>query len=232
MPLKKKSFTIKDWDVSDRPREKLKSQGASYLSNAELFAVLIGSGSSSESAVGLMKRILLSINNDLQKFDQLPIERLVEFKGIGEVKAIKLKAVVELSKRFQKQQPDKTTVLNSSKIVYESIYMDLDTLPHEEFWILYLNQSNRLLEKYRLSKGGITQTTVDLRLAYKRAFEVGATGLILAHNHPSGGLTPSSSDEQITRKFKLAAASVDLRILDHLIVSKKGYFSFADEGLL
>ena len=176
MPLKKKSFTIKDWDVSDRPREKLKSQGASYLSNAELFAVLIGSGSSSESAVGLMKRILLSINNDLQKFDQLPIERLVEFKGIGEVKAIKLKAVVELSKRFQKQQPDKTTVLNSSKIVYESIYMDLDTLPHEEFWILYLNQSNRLLEKYRLSKGGITQTTVDLRLAYKRAFEVGSTG--------------------------------------------------------
>ncbi|MDA9833797.1 DNA repair protein RadC [Flavobacteriaceae bacterium] len=232
MPLKKKSFTIKDWDVSDRPREKLKSQGASYLSNAELFAVLIGSGSSSESAVGLMKRILLSINNDLQKFDQLPIERLVEFKGIGEVKAIKLKAVVELSKRFQKQQPDKTTVLNSSKIVYESIYMDLDTLPHEEFWILYLNQSNRLLEKYRLNKGGITQTTVDLRLAFKRAFEVGATGLILAHNHPSGGLTPSSSDEQITRKFKLAAASVDLRILDHLIVSKKGYFSFADEGLL
>ena len=232
MHLKKKSFTIKDWDVSDRPREKLKSQGASYLSNAELFAVLIGSGSSSESAVGLMKRILLSINNDLQKFDQLPIERLVEFKGIGEVKAIKLKAVVELSKRFQKQQPDKTTVLNSSKIVYESIYMDLDTLPHEEFWILYLNQSNRLLEKYRLSKGGITQTTVDLRLAFKRAFEVGATGLILAHNHPSGGLTPSSSDEQITRKFKLAAASVDLRILDHLIVSKKGYFSFADEGLL
>lgn len=194
MPLKKKSFTIKDWDVSDRPREKLKSQGASYLSNAELFAVLIGSGSSSESAVGLMKRILLSINNDLQKFDQLPIERLVEFKGIGEVKAIKLKAVVELSKRFQKQQPDKTTVLNSSKIVYESIYMDLDTLPHEEFWILYLNQSNRLLEKYRLSKGGITQTTVDLRLAFKRAFEVGATGLILAHNHPSGGLTPSSSE--------------------------------------
>jgi len=194
MPLKKKSFTIKDWDVSDRPREKLKSQGASYLSNAELFAVLIGSGSSSESAVGLMKRILLSINNDLQKFEQLPIERLVEFKGIGEVKAIKLKAVVELSKRFQKQQPDKTTVLNSSKIVYESIYMDLDTLPHEEFWILYLNQSNRLLEKYRLSKGGITQTTVDLRLAFKRAFEVGATGLILAHNHPSGGLTPSSSE--------------------------------------
>jgi len=232
MPLKKKSFTIKDWDVSDRPREKLKSQGASYLSNAELLAVLIGSGSSSESAVGLMKRILLSINNDLQKFDQLPIERLMEFKGIGEVKAIKLKAVVELSKRFQKQQPDKTTVLNSSKIVYESIYMDLDTLPHEEFWILYLNQSNRLLEKYRLSKGGITQTTVDLRLAFKRAFEVGATGLILAHNHPSGGLTPSSSDEQITRKFKLATASVDLRILDHLIVSKKGYFSFADEGLL
>jgi DNA repair protein RadC len=232
MPLKNTSFTIKDWDASDRPREKLKTQGASYLSNAELFAVLIGSGTVNESAVSLMKRILLSVQNDLQKFDQLALERLVEFKGIGEAKAIKLKAVLELSKRFQNKKPNKTKILTSSKIVYESIVQHLKDLPHEEFWVLYLNQSNRLLEKYRLSKGGITQTTVDIRLAFKRAFEVGATAFILVHNHPSGRLTPSNSDKQITRKFKLAAANVDLKILDHLIVSEKGYFSFADESIL
>jgi len=232
MPLKNTSFTIKDWDASDRPREKLKTQGASYLSNAELFAVLIGSGTVNESPVSLMKRILLSVHNDLQKFDQLALERLVEFKGIGEAKAIKLKAALELSKRFQNKKPNKTKVLTSSKKVYESIFQNLEGLPHEEFWVLYLNQSNRLLEKYCLSKGGISQTTVDIRLAFKRAFEVGATAFILVHNHPSGGLTPSNSDKQITRKFKLAAANVDLRILDHLIVSEKGYFSFADKSIL
>ena len=232
MPLKNTSFTIKDWDASDRPREKLKTQGASYLSNAELFAVLIGSGTVNESPVSLMKRILLSVHNDLQKFDQLALERLVEFKGIGEAKAIKLKAALELSKRFQNKKPNKTKVLTSSKKVYESIFQNLEGLHHEEFWVLYLNQSNRLLEKYCLSKGGISQTTVDIRLAFKRAFEVGATAFILVHNHPSGGLTPSNSDKQITRKFKLAAANVDLRILDHLIVSEKGYFSFADESIL
>ena len=232
MPLKNTSFTIKDWDASDRPREKLKTQGASYLSNAELFAVLIGSGTVNESPVSLMKRILLSVHNDLQKFDQLALERLVEFKGIGEAKAIKLKAALELSKRFQNKKPNKTKVLTSSKKVYESIFQNLEGLHHEEFWVLYLNQSNRLLEKYCLSKGGISQTTVDIHLAFKRAFEVGATAFILVHNHPSGGLTPSNSDKQITRKFKLAAANVDLRILDHLIVSEKGYFSFADESIL
>ena len=232
MPLKTESFSIIDWDASDRPREKLKTQGASFLTNAELFAVLIGSGTVNQSAVGLMKQILMSVNNDLQKFDQLALEHLMSFKGIGEAKAIKIKATLELSKRFQRHKPNQSKVLNSSKTVFEVISSDLEALPHEEFWILYLNQSNRLIEKYRLSKGGITQTTVDIRLAFKRAFEVGATGLILAHNEPSGGLSPSNSDKQITRKFKLAAANVDLRILDHLIVSEKGYFSFADEGML
>ena len=174
----------------------------------------------------------MSVNNDLQKFDQLALEHLMSFKGIGEAKAIKIKATLELSKRFQRHKPNQSKVLNSSKTAFEIISSDLETLPHEEFWILYLNQSNRLIEKYRLSKGGITQTTVDIRLDFKRAFEVGATGLILAHNHASGGLSPSNSDKQITRKFKLAVANVDLRILDHLIVSEKGYFSFADESIL
>ena len=227
-----KKLSIKEWDTSDRPREKLKNFGASYLSNAELCAVLIGSGTTKESAVALMQRILSSVHHDLKKFQQLPLETLTQFKGIGEAKAIKLKAGLELSKRLQNQSPKKEYILNHSKVVYELIAPDLDSLQHEEFWILYLNQSNRLIEKYRLSKGGITQTTVDIRLGFKRAFEVGATALILVHNHPSGGLNPSQSDKQVTRKFQLATANVDLKILDHLIVSEKGYFSFADKEIL
>lgn len=151
---------------------------------------------------------------------------------MGEAKAIKLKAAIELNKRVQQASNKKDIVLISSKKVHAFIAADLSRLPHEEFWVLYLNQSSRLIEKYRLSKGGITQTVVDIRLAFKRAFEVGATALILVHNHPSGGLVPSSSDKEITRKFITAAAQVDLRILDHIIVSEKGYFSFADEDLL
>ena len=232
MPLKTESFSIKDWDASDRPREKLKTQSASFLSNAELFSILIGSGTVNQSVVGLMKQILMSVNNDLKKFDQLALEHLISFKGIAEAKAIKIKATLELSKRFQRHKPNHSKVLNSSKTAYEVISSDLEALLHEEFWILYLNQSNLLIEKYRLSKGGITQTTVDIRLAFKRAYKVGATGQILAHIHPSGGLSPSNSDKQITRKFKLVAANVDLRILDHLIVSEKDYFSFADENVL
>ena len=194
--------------------------------------VLIGSGTVNQSAVGLMKQILMSVNNDLKKFDQLALEHLISFKGIGEAKTIKIKATLEFSKRFQRHKPNQSKVLNSSKTAFEVFSSDLEALPHEEFWILYSNQSNRLIEKYRLSKGEITQTTVDIQLAFKRAFEVGATGQILAHNHPSGGLSLSNSEKQITRKFKLEAANVDLRILDHLIVSEKGYFSFAYENIL
>lgn len=232
MNSKTKSLTIKDWDDLDRPREKLKAHGGGALSNSELFAILIGSGSKNESAVGLMQSILSSVNNDLIKFQQLSLEGLTKFKGIGEAKAIKLKAALELSKRAHQLSVKKEVIISSSKSVYSFMAAGLVALPHEEFWVLYLNQSNKLIEKYRLSKGGITQTVVDIRLAFKRAFEVGATGLILVHNHPSGALVPSNSDKQITRKFKTAANHVDLRILDHIIVSEKGYFSFADEELL
>ena len=230
--MKPKSLSIKQWDDLDRPREKLKMHGGTALSNSELFAILIGSGTPNESAVGLMQRILSSVDNDLNKFQRLSLERLMEFKGIGEAKAIKLKAAIELNKRVQQSSNKKDIILISSKKVNDFISSDLRGLPHEEFWVLYLNQSSRLIEKYCLSKGGITQTEVDIRLAFKRAFEVGATALILVHNHPSGALIPSSSDKEITRKFKTAATQVDLRILDHIIVSEKGYFSFADEDLL
>jgi len=191
------------------------------LSNSELFAILIGSGTPDESAVGLMQRILSSVDNDLNKFQRLSLERLMKFKDIGEAKAIKLKAAIELNKRVQQSSYKKDIILITSKKVNDIISADLSGLPHEEFWVLYLNQSSRLIEKYRLSKGGISQIVVDIRLAFKRTFEVRATALI-----------PSSSDKEITRKFKTAATQVDLRILDHIIVSEKAYFSFADEDLL
>ena len=232
MNTKNKPLTIKDWDSLDRPREKLKAHGGVALSVAELFAILIGSGTSNENAVGLMQRVLSSVNHDLIKFQQLPIEHLKKFRGIGEAKAIKLKAVFEMIKRGQQLPDKKEIIFHSSKSVYNYIAPDFFGLPHEEFWVVYLNQSNKLLEKYRLSKGGITQTIVDIRLAFKRAFELGATALILVHNHPSGQLRSSTSDQQITRKFKTAASHVDLKVLDHIIISDKGYFSFADEQLL
>ncbi len=227
-----KKITIKNWDASDRPREKLHQHGASYLSNAELIAILIGSGSPKESAVDLMKRVLQSVDNNLLKLHKMPLEYLVKFNGIGMAKAVKIKAALELSKRSGQHQKDKSPVLNYSKLVYEQIRHELALLDHEEFWVLYLNQSSKLLEKFRLSQGVITQTVVDIRLALKRAFEVGATALILVHNHPSGNLKPSGHDKELTQKFKKAASYVDLRVLDHLIVSEKGYFSFADEEII
>ena len=219
--MKPKSLSINQWDDLDRPREKLKMHGGTALSNSELFAILIGSGTPNESAVGLMQRILSSVDNDLNKFQRLSLERLMKFKDIGEAKAIKLKAAIELNKRVQQSSYKKDIILITSKKVNDIISADLSGLPHEEFWVLYLNQSSRLIEKYRLSKGGISQIVVDIRLAFKRTFEVGATALI-----------PSSSDKEIIRKFKTAATQVDLRILDHIIVSEKAYFSFADEDLL
>lgn len=202
------------------------------MSNAELIAILIGSGSPKESAVDLMKRVLQSVDNNLLKLHKMPLEYLVKFNGIGMAKAVKIKAALELSKRLGQHQKDKSPVLNYSKLVYEQIRHELALLDHEEFWVLYLNQSSKLLEKFRLSQGGITQTVVDIRLALKRAFEVGATALILVHNHPSGNLKPSRHNKELTQKFKKAASYVDLRVLDHLIVSEKGYFSFADEEII
>lgn len=227
-----KKITIKDWDVSDRPREKLHQHGASYLSNAELIAILIGSGSPKESAVDLMKRVLQSVDNNLLKLHKMPLEHLIKFNGIGMAKAVKIKATLELSKRLGQHQKDKSPVLNYSKLVYEQIRYELALLDYEEFWVLYLNKSSKLFEKFRLSQGGITRTVVDIRLALKHAFEVGATALILVHNHPSGNLKPSRHNKELTQKFKKAASYVDLRALDHLIVSEKGYFSFADEEII
>lgn len=226
------SFSIKNWSQDDQPREKLRDKGRTVLSDAELVAILIGSGSKNESAVDLSKRILASVENNLNALGKLSIKQLMEFKGIGEAKAITIAAALELGRRRRLADSRVVDRIESSQSVYNLMLPILGELPHEEFWILYLNNSNKVITKNQLSKGGITGTLVDVRLVLKKALEVGATALILCHNHPSGSLKPSSADKSITQKLKTAAMSLDIKVLDHLIITEKAYFSFADEGIL
>ena len=226
------SFSIKNWSQDDQPREKLRDKGKSVLSDAELVAILIGSGSRNESAVDLSKRILASVDYDLNALGKLSIKQLMAFKGIGEAKAITIAAALELGRRRRLVDSRIVNKIQSSQSVYELMQPVLGELPHEEFWILYLNNSNKVITKNQLSKGGITGTLVDVRLVLKKALEVGATALILCHNHPSGTLKPSRADQEITQKLKSAAMSLDIKVLDHLIITEKAYFSFADDGLL
>lgn len=232
MAEKLSSFSIKKWNQDDQPREKLLYKGKSALSDAELVAILIGSGNREESAVALCKRILASVDNNLSELGKLSINQLMEFKGIGEAKAITIAAALELGRRRRSEEALEKKKIASSTSVYELMQPIIGELLHEEFWIIYLNNSNKVLQKNQLSKGGITGTLVDVRLVLKNALEIGATGIILAHNHPSGTLNPSSADKQLTQKLKMAAESLDIKVLDHLIVTEKAYFSFADENML
>ena len=226
------SFSIKNWSQDDQPREKLRDKGKSVLSDAELVAILIGSGSREESAVDLCKRILASVDHNLNALGKLSLQQLMEFKGIGEAKAITIAAAMELGRRRRLEDAVRFDKINSSRSVFDVMQPILGELPHEEFWILYLNNSNKIVQKNQLSKGGITGTLVDVRLVLKTALEVGATSLILCHNHPSGTLKPSQADKDITQKLKAAAQSLDIKVLDHLIVTENAYFSFADENLM
>jgi DNA repair protein RadC len=232
MQEKPSSFSIKNWSQDDQPREKLLYKGKAALSDAELVAILIGSGNRDESAVDLCKRILSSTNNNLSALGKLSISQLMEFKGIGEAKAITIIAALELGRRRRGEEALEKKKITSSSAVFELMQPVIGELEHEEFWIIYVNNSNKVIQKSQLSKGGITGTLVDVRLVLKTALEVGATGLILAHNHPSGTLKPSEADKQITQKLKQAAQSLDIKVLDHLIITEKAYFSFADENLL
>lgn len=226
------SFPITNWSEDDKPREKLMNKGKASLSDAELIAILIGSGSRNESAVQLSKRILSSVDNNLNALGKLSIQQLMTFKGIGEAKAISIIASMELGRRRRAEEAVEMKKISSSKSIFELMQPIIGELPHEEFWIIYLNNSNKVLSKSQLSKGGITGTLVDVRLVFKTVLEIGAVSIILCHNHPSGTLKPSDADKQITRKLKLAGESLDIKILDHLIVAESNYFSFADEGLL
>lgn len=226
------SLTIKNWASGDRPREKLLQKGKLSLSDAELIAILIGSGNTKESAVELSKRILSSTKNNLNLLGKLSVQQLMKFNGIGEAKAISIIAAMELGRRRRSEEALEQVKITSSSSVFEILQPVIGELPHEEFHILYLNNSNKILEQFQISKGGITGTLVDVRITLKRALELGAVSLILAHNHPSGNLNPSEADKQLTRKLKTASESLDIKILDHIIVTEKSYFSFADEGLL
>lgn len=232
MSEKPSSFSIKNWAQDDQPREKLLYKGKAALSDAELVAILIGSGNREESAVALCKRILASVDNNLSELGKLTVEQLMAFKGIGEAKAITIAAALELGRRRRGEEALQKHKITSSTSVFELMQPIIGELQHEEFWIIYLNNSNKVIQKNQLSKGGITGTLVDVRLVLKNALQVGATGLILAHNHPSGTLKPSEADKQITQKLKAAAQSLDIKVLDHVIITEKAYFSFADESLL
>lgn len=226
------SFSIKNWSQDDQPREKLRDKGKAVLSDAELVAILIGSGNREESAVALCKRILASVDNNLSELGKLSVKQLMSFKGIGEAKAISITAALELGRRRRGGDALEKKKITSSVSVFELMQPILGDLPHEEFWIIYMNNSNKVIQKNQLSKGGITGTLVDVRLVLKNALQVGATGLILVHNHPSGTLKPSQADKELTQKLKHAGESLDIKVLDHLIVTEKAYFSFADDNLL
>ena len=224
-------FPITNWAEDDKPREKLMLKGKSALSDAELIAILIGSGSRNESAVDLSKRILASVDCNLNALGKLSITQLMTFKGIGEAKAISIIAAMELGRRRRSEDVVELKKVTSSKVIFEIMQPIIGELPHEEFWIIYMNNSNKVISKSQLSKGGITGTLVDVRIVFKTALEVGATALILCHNHPSGTLVPSEADKQITKKLKLAGESLEIKVLDHLIITEASYFSFADEGV-
>ena len=227
-----KYFSIKNWSEDDQPREKLLLKGKHVLSDAELIAILIGSGSRNESAVDLCKRILQQNNNHLHQLQKQTVQQLMNFKGIGEAKAITIVAALELANRIKKSEVQELKKISSSADVFHIMQPIIGDLPHEEFWVLCLNNSNKIIYQFQLSKGGLTSTVVDVRMLFKTALEHLATAIILLHNHPSGQLKPSGPDQQITKKIAQAGDHLEIKLLDHVIITKESYYSFADEGLI
>jgi DNA repair protein RadC len=225
------NFSIKHWAEDDKPREKLMLKGKQVLSDAELVAILIGSGSRNESAVQLSKRILASVDNNLNNLGKLSIAKLTEFKGIGEAKAISIVAATELGRRRRAEETLELTKITSSKAVFEIMQPIIGELSHEEFWVLYLNNDSKVIYKSQISKGGITGTVADIRIVFKIAFEQNATAIILCHNHPSGKLQASDEDLKITKQLKLAGNQITIPVLDHIIITQNGFFSFRDEEI-
>lgn len=225
-------LTIKSWALDDRPREKLLVKGKATLSDAELIAILIGSGNREETAVALSKRILKSVEGNINNLAKLSVKKLSSFKGIGEAKAIAIITALELGKRRQLEIALKKPKITSSKAVFNIMQPLIGDLEHEEFWVLFLNNSNKVLAKSQMSKGGLTATIVDIRVLFKQALEMASVAIIICHNHPSGKITPSNADKELTKKIKTAGLTLDIRLLDHLIITEKCYFSFADENQL
>ena len=226
------SLPITAWAEDDRPREKLQYKGRQALSDAELLAILIGSGSRHESAVALSKRILQSAGNNLNELGKKSIEALMEFKGIGEAKAITIAAAMELGRRRRAADMLKRPVIQSSFDAYQYLAPSLLDLRHEEFWVLFMDRGNKVIDKAQVSIGGMDATIADGKIIFRKAIEKQAASIVLSHNHPSGTLRPSQADIDLTMKLKRAALLLDMRVMDHLIVADGGYFSFMDEGMM
>jgi DNA repair protein RadC len=225
-------LSIKQWAEDDRPREKLLGKGRLALSNAELIAILISSGSTDESAVDLSKRILASTQDSLIELSKLSIADLCAFKGIGPARAVTITAALELGRRRREAEALKKKTISCSHDAFEVMQSTLADINYEEFWILLLNRANQVIRKVNISEGGFSGTVADPKKIFKLALENSASGIILCHNHPSGNLKPSDADLQLTRKLKEAGSHLDLPILDHLIIGDEKYLSFADDALL
>jgi len=226
------SLKITDWAVEDRPREKLIQSGTSSLSDAELLAILISSGTKEKSAVDLGRELLSVVNNNLNTLGKLSIADLKKIRGIGNARAVTIAAALELGRRRKLAEIPDALKIKCSKDVADIFQPLLSDLPHEEFWILFLNRSNRVINRMKLSQGGISGTVTDVRMVMKKAIEYLASGIIVCHNHPSGNLNPSESDTKITQKIKEAGNLLDIQLLDHLIISDKDFYSFADNGMI
>ncbi len=227
-----KKLNIKEWAVEDRPREKMLSHGSRHLSDAELIAVLIGSGNTNETAVELSRRILSSVNNNLNDLSRKGIDYLKTFHGIGEAKAISIVAALELGKRRKDAEVFVKRKITCSRDAADFFMPLLGDLNHEEFWVMLLDRGNKIIDHYKISQGGISGTIIDVRLILKNALEKMGVSLILCHNHPSGTMEASDADMKITRKIKQAADFMDITVLDHIIIGQNRYISFADEGML
>lgn len=223
---------IKEWAMEDRPREKMIRKGIGSLSDAELIAILIGSGTREHSALELSRIMLKSVNNRLDELARMSMTELQKIKGIGQVRAVMIKAALELGRRRREQDPEIKVKISTSKDAFDLFGPKLEDLPHEQFWVMLLNRSNIVMELIMTSSGGVSGTVIDTRMVLKPAIEKLASGIILCHNHPSGNRMPSEADTRITRKIREAAQLVDINLLDHIIVARGGYYSFADEGIL
>jgi DNA repair protein RadC len=232
MESSKEYYPIREWAEDDRPREKLLLKGRQSLSDAELIAILMGSGSRNESAVDLAKRILKESSDNLMELSKLSVQDLMKFKGVGEAKAISIIAALELGKRRRGAEALERKKISSSKDVFEFFSSIVGDLTYETFYILLLNRANSIIRGVQISEGGISGTVADPKKIFKLALDHNATSIILCHNHPSGNVKPSQDDIALTKKIKKAGETMDISVLDHIILGDEKYYSFADEGMM
>ena len=230
--IKPDKLNLKQWAIEDRPREKMKQKGASALTNAELLAILIHTGNTEDSVVALTQKVMASCRNSLSELGKLSVGELCSFKGIGEAKAISILAACELGRRRKEEEPMQRPQVRTSRSVYDYFYPIMTDLQVEECHVLFLNQSSKVIDSMRVSQGGLSNASVDIRCILREALLRRATSLVLCHNHPSGTAVPSRQDDELTRSLAEAAREVDMPLLDHVIFTEQGYYSYSDKGRL